>query len=110
MNTPLLLGLLLVATLLESTGDAVVRMGLAHAAWPARLALFGAGAALLFGYGVSLNLAPVDFSRVIGLYVATLFVVWQIVNVVAFRTLPDLPVLAGGVLIVAGGLVVTFWS
>ena len=100
---------LLAATSLEATGDAVVRMGLGQQAWLARGALFGAGAALLFGYGLCLNLAPLEFGRVVGLYIATLFLVWQVVNFFAFRSLPSLPVLVGGALIVAGGLIVTFW-
>ena len=37
-------------------------------------------------------------------------VAWQVVNFVAFRTAPGLPVLAGGALIIAGGCVVTFWE
>jgi small multidrug resistance family-3 protein len=110
VDKPLLFALLIVATVLESTGDAVVRMGLAQSSWPLRLLLFVAGAALLFGYGLSLNLAPAEFSRVVGLYLATLFVVWQIVNFVTFRTLPTMPMLVGGALIVAGGLMVTFWE
>jgi hypothetical protein len=65
--------------------------------------------ALLFGYGSILNLAPVEFSRVVGLYIAILFVVWQLINFVAFRTMPALPVMIGGALIVAGGALVTFW-
>ena len=64
---------------------------------------------MLFGYGLSLNLAPTDFGRVVGLYIALLFVMFQIVNFVAFRATPTLPILIGGALIVAGGLVVTFW-
>ncbi len=104
------LAFLIVATLLESFGDAVVRMALlgAHAG-AARIGLFGAGAALLFGYGLLLNLAPLEFGKVVGLYIATLFVVWQMVNFIAFRALPPLPVLVGGTLIVAGGLIVTYW-
>jgi len=69
-----------------------------------------AGAALLFGYGFSINLAPVEFRQVVGLYVATLFVIWQLINSLVFRTLPNLPILVGGTLIVAGGLIVTFWK
>ena len=65
---------------------------------------------MLFGYGYSLNLAPVDFKQVVGLYIATLFVVWQTVNVIAFRTWPTTPILIGGLFIVAGGLIVTFWK
>jgi small multidrug resistance family-3 protein len=57
-----------------------------------------------------LNLAPLPFERVVGLYIATLFLVWQIVTFVTFRTPPSLPVLVGGTLIVLGGLVVTFWT
>ena len=68
------------------------------------------GAALLFGYGYCLNLTPVEFRQVVGLYVAILFMVWQVINFAFFRTLPDLPILVGGALIVAGGLIVTFWK
>jgi hypothetical protein len=100
---------LIIATSLETFGDAIVRIGIGQAAWLPRSALFLAGAVLLFGYGFSLNLAPIDFSRVVGLYIATLFVMWQAVNLIMFRTPPGLPVLYGGVLIVVGGLIVTFW-
>jgi small multidrug resistance family-3 protein len=105
-----LLGLLVLATVLESIGDAVVRMGLGQNGPLARAALFAAGAALLFGYGLTLNLAPLAFGRVVGLYIAVLFVVWQIINFVVFRSLPTLPILLGGALIVAGGSIVTFWQ
>src|SRR5437588_11183930 len=100
---------LLLATSLEVSGDALVRMGIYNHAGIARLGLMLAGAALLFGYGFSLNLAPVEFRRVAGLSIATLFVIWQIINFIVFRTLPNLPVSLGGTLIVAGGLIVTFW-
>src|SRR5258708_40275761 len=56
-----------------------------------------------------LNWAPLPFERVVGLYMATLFCLWQVVTFVSFRTAPSLPILAGGTLIVAGGLIVTFW-
>jgi hypothetical protein len=101
---------LVAATILETFGDAIVRVGIGQTAWLPRSALFLAGALLLFGYGVSLNLAPVEFNRVVGLYIATLFVVWQVVNLIVFRSPPGMPVLLGGALIVAGGLIVTFWG
>ena len=110
MQKLIILLFLIVATSLESTGDALVRMGIAQQSLSARLGLFLSGAVLLFGYGFSLNLAPLEFGRVVGLYIATLFVVWQIVNFAAFRALPTLPVLAGGALIIAGGLIVSFWE
>ena len=72
--------------------------------------VFCIGAALLFGYGCFLNFAPLEFGKVVGLYIATLFVVWQVVNFFAFKTVPTLPILVGGALIIIGGLVVTFWD
>ena len=102
--------LLLVATLLEVSGDAVVRMALFNHAGLVRFGLFFAGATLLFGYGTLLNLAPLEFGQVVGLYLATLFVVWQVINFVAFRALPTLPIILGGLLVIAGGAIITFWK
>jgi small multidrug resistance family-3 protein len=103
-------GFLVAATILEALGDAIVRMGLHQHSFVPRVLLFLAGTTLLFGYGLSLNLAPLEFGRVVGLYIATLFVVWQIINFVVFRSLPDLPIFLGGALIIAGGGIVTFWG
>lgn len=105
---PLLL--LLVATMLEVSGDAVVRMAIYNHIGVTRLALFAAGAALLLGYGSFLNLAPFEFGRVAGLYIATLFVVWQAINFVAFRALPTMPIVVGGALIIAGGAIIAAWN
>jgi small multidrug resistance family-3 protein len=104
------LAFLLIATTPEVSGDAVVRMAIYDPVGPARLGLFLAGALLLFGYGSFLNLAPVEFRRVVGLYIATLFVVWQLINFIAFRTLSTMPILAGGALVIAGGAIITFWQ
>ena len=100
---------LITATALETVGDAVVRLGLMRDAWLPRGAFFAVGAAFLFGYGLSLNLAPVEFSRVVGLYIAILFVMWQVVNLVVFHDPPAAAVIVGGVFIVFGGALVTFW-
>jgi len=102
--------LLMIATTLEVSGDAVVRMAIYNHVGVGRIALFLAGAALLFGYGSFLNLAPIEFGRVVGLYLATLFVVWQAINFIAFRTLPTMPILVGGGLVIAGGAIITFWK
>jgi small multidrug resistance family-3 protein len=102
---------LVVATSMEALGDALVRRAIHDPLQaPARLGLLAAGGLLLLGYGTSLNLAPIEFSRVAGLYIATLFVIWQLVNFIVFRGLPSTPVLAGGALIVLGGLIVTYWK
>ena len=103
---------LVVATVLEVSGDAIVRIALhGHAGvTPIRISLFLLGGAMLFGYGSFLNLAPLEFREVVGLYIATLFIVWQIVNYAFFQTLPTVPNLVGGALIVIGGAVVSFWK
>jgi hypothetical protein len=102
--------LLLAATILEVSGDAVVRTAIYNHVGPARLGLFLAGAALLLGYGTLLNLAPLDFGQVVGLYLATLFVVWQVTNFLPFRAIPTLPIMLGGSLVIAGGAIITFWK
>jgi hypothetical protein len=102
--------LLLTATILEVSGDAVVRTAIYNHAGIARVGLFLAGAALLFGYGTFLNLAPLEFGQVVGLYLATLFIVWQVINFLAFRSLPTLPIIVGGALVIAGGAIITFWQ
>jgi hypothetical protein len=101
---------LMAATAMEASGDAVVRIGLFERTGAIRVGALAGGAALLFGYGVLLNLTPLPFERVVGLYIATLFLMWQAVSFVTFRTIPSAPVVVGGTLIVLGGLVVTFWS
>jgi small multidrug resistance family-3 protein len=101
--------LLLFATTLEATGDAAVRLAMYNHAGLIRATLFVAGAALLLGYGCFVNTPPVEFGRVVGLYIATLFLVWQFVSFMVFRALPGTPVLLGGTLVVAGGLITTFW-
>lgn len=110
MNPKLVVLLFLIAaTTLEVSGDAIVRTGLARAG-TVRIGLFVIGAAMLFGYGLLLNLAPLPFERVVGIYIATLFVVWQVIAYIAFRHTPGPAVFVGGALIVLGGLVVAFWG
>jgi hypothetical protein len=101
---------LVVATTAESFGDATIRVGLFEKTGVARVAAILGGAVLLLVYGLMLNLAPLPFARVVGCYIATLFLVWQLVAFSTFRALPGPPVLVGGALIVAGGLVVSFWK
>jgi hypothetical protein len=101
---------LIAATTLEVCGDAAVRIGLFNRVGLSRIAVVLGGGGLLLGYGMMLNLAPLPFERVVGLYLATLFVVWQFVAFVTFRALPTLPILTGGALIIAGGLIVSFWQ
>jgi hypothetical protein len=97
------------ATVFEATGDAIVRTAMHHQSLSARIGLFLLGYTLLAFYGTSLNLAPVEFATVTGMYVATLFVVFQIVNFAFFAALPTPSVLVGGAFILIGGLTVALW-
>jgi hypothetical protein len=75
-----------------------------------RVALMLAGALVLYGYGLTLNLGPLDWGRLVGAYVAVFFVVGQIINLVFFQTLPTLPIVIGGLFILTGGVIVTLWE
>ena len=102
---------LIAATMLEAGGDALVRTGLFNRAGMAKAGGLAMGAALLFGYGVMLNLAPQPFERVVGPLPRDAFPsVWQLISFIAFGSIPSPPVLIGGALIVAGGLIVSFWG
>jgi hypothetical protein len=105
------LGFVIVATVFEAVGDAVMRMALQNAyALPGRIALFGLASVLLAMYGLFLNLAPVEFATVTGIYLASLFVMFQIVNYLFFRHAPTSGVLLGGGFIVAGAAIIYFWK
>src|SRR6478735_2691248 len=92
----IIIGLLIIATTLEVTGDSLIRIGLGRSIPITKGSYFLAGAVLLFGYGLTLNLAPIEFHKVAGIYIATLFVVWQIISFIVFRSVPTLPIIAGG--------------
>ena len=100
---------LVAAALLEAGGDALLRKALLQSAGTARIVLFAAGAVVLLAYGTVANLAPLEFGQLVGFYIATLFVMWQLINFFFFGALPTLPILMGGALIVVGGLIVSFW-
>jgi len=106
------IALLAVAALLEAGGDAVLRTALfGHFGLTAfRIVLFVLGAAVLLGFGTFLNLAPLEFRDVVGLYIAVLFIVWQVINFAFFKTLPNSHTFIGGILIVSGGMLVSFWK
>ena len=102
--------IVLLATICEVSGDAIIRKCIYNYTGLTRISLFVIGAILLFCYGFFLNLAPVEFRQLVGLYIATLFIVWQIINYIAFRTVPGLPIIIGGAFVIAGGLIITFWK
>jgi hypothetical protein len=101
---------LLLASLLEAGGDAIVRIALKNSSGFSRVLLFVLGAAILFAYGWTVNAPPWDFGRLLGLYVVFFFVTAQLISWLAFHQPPGKAVLVGGVLIVAGGLVISLWE
>jgi hypothetical protein len=98
------------AALLEVSGDACFQSGMYQSTGAMRGVWLLAGAAVLASYGVFVNLPQWDFGKLLGVYVVLFFVMAQIVAKVRFHQTPTLPILAGGALIVAGGLVMTFWK
>ena len=101
---------LLIAASLEVLGDACFQSGLYRSTGTTKAVWFAAGVAILAGYGLFVNLPQWDFGKLLGVYVALFFLVAQIVAKVRFGQTPTMPIYVGGGLIVAGGLVITFWK
>jgi len=110
MAAPGYLLILLAAAVLEAGGDALVRLGLHTNSWLVRGSFFALGAVVLFAYGLTVNAPAWDFGKLLGIYVTLFFVVAQAINWWAFGVAPSLPILVGGGLILAGGLLITFWQ
>ncbi len=100
---------LFLAAVLEAGGDALVRTGLEASTLTRKLALFAAGAAVLYAYGYAVNAPRWDFGRLLGIYVVFFFVVAQAISWLAFSQKPSLPILVGGAFIVIGGLIISLW-
>lgn len=98
------------AAFLEVTGDACFQTGLYKATGGERGVWFLGGGVVLATYGIFVNLPKWDFGKLLGVYVVLFFLIAQIVAKVRFQQSPTPPILAGGALIVAGGLVITFWK
>jgi hypothetical protein len=105
-----ILAFIVAATIFEAVGDALMRIALHCHVLPGRIALFAGSALLLSLYGAFLNLAPVEFAEATGIYIASLFVMFQIVNYAFFRVTPSVGVLLGGALIVTGSFIVYLWK
>ena len=105
------LGFVILATIFEAVGDVLMRTALqSRYAMAGRIGLFGLASVLLALYGLFLNLAPVEFATVTGIYLASLFAMFQIVNYIFFRTVPTTGVLVGGCFIAAGSAIIYFWK
>ena len=109
MSGTVALLILAVAALLEAGGDAIVRSGLHASTFGARAGLILLGGAVLLVYGLVVNAPPWDFGRLLGVYVTLFFVAAQVIGYAAFGIIPSVPILVGGGLVAAGGLLMTFW-
>ena len=93
--------ILVLASVLEVGGDALVRIGLHSYGYS-----LAAGAFALFAYGILVNQSGVDFNRLMGIYISIFFVVSQVISLILFKQVPDDRLLLGGGFIVTGGLVI----
>jgi drug/metabolite transporter superfamily protein YnfA len=87
--------ILLCAALLEAGGDAIMRAGIHNATPDRRWLLILCGSLVLAAYGWTVSAPPWNFGRLLGAYVAILFVVAQAIAWIAFGQRPTLAVLVG---------------
>src|SRR5438128_11907672 len=106
-----ILAFVVTATIFEAFGDAIMRIALrSPIALPGRVGLFALASLLLALYGLFLNLAPIDFATVTGIYLASLFLMFQLVNYIFFRHAPTSAVLLGGSFILVGAAIIYIWK
>lgn len=101
--------LMVVAAALEILGDSYFQSAIHGSSGLPRWISCIAGAALLSLYGLVVNVPQWNFGSVLGVYVVFFFVGAQIVARVKFNQPTRLPVIVGGVMIMAGGLIISFW-
>jgi len=99
------LSILIIASAFEVGGDALIRKWLHGAVYFLLL-----GALLLTAYGTLINLAPMNFNRMMGVYIVLFFVASQLAGYWFFQEKMTLPLLVGGGFIVAGGMIIQFWT
>ena len=100
--------LLAIAAFLETYGDSCFQSALYRTSGMSRVLAFLGGALSLAAYGLVVNTPRWDFGKLIGVYVVLFFLLAQIVARIRFGQAPTLPILIGGALIVAGGVVISF--
>jgi small multidrug resistance family-3 protein len=108
MNRVTTIAILFLAASLEAGGDAIIRVGMHRSGTVARMVFFLLGAVALFAYGWTVNSPGWQFGRLLGLYVVFFFVMAQAISWIVFDQTPSPGVLAGGGLIISGGLVIVF--
>ncbi len=97
-------GIFLVAACLEVAGDALIRRGLKGAG----VGFIVAGFLLLGVYGLVVNTANLEFSRLIGVYIAVFSLMSILTGKFYFGESISTATWAGLAIIVLGGLVIQF--
>lgn len=98
---------LLLAAFLEAYGDSSFQTAFYRSSGMSRTIAFLGGAVSLAAYGLVVNAPRWDFGQLLGVYVVLFFLVAQVVARVRFGQTPTLPVVFGGTLIVAGGVIIS---
>jgi hypothetical protein len=104
------LAVLLTAALLEAYGDSCFQSGLYRSSGISRIFAFLVGAASLASYGLVVNAPRWHFGKLLGVYVVLFFLCAQVIARVKFGQTLTIPVIAGGALITAGGLIISVFG
>jgi drug/metabolite transporter (DMT)-like permease len=99
--------ILLLAAMLEASGDAIMRAGLHKTLLWQKICLFSLAGLVLFAYGWTVNSPPWDFGKLLGLYVVFFFLTAQAISWLFFRQVPSFSVVLGGMFIIAGGVIIS---
>ena len=97
------------ATIFEAVGDAIMRIALRSGNSPKRVLFFVLATVLLASYGASLNLAPIKFAEATGIYIGSLFIMFQLADYIFFKQTPTPAVMTGGAFIVVGSAIIGWW-
>ncbi len=100
------LTILILAAFLEVGGDAVIRSGLGRN----RVLMIAAGGLVLASYGLIINATELEFSRMMGLYIALFAIVSVIVGRLVFHESVNTPTLLGLALVTAGAILMQWGS
>jgi drug/metabolite transporter superfamily protein YnfA len=101
MSKVVRLSVMALAAILEVGGDAVIRKGLKGGG----LAFVGVGFLALGSYGVVVNLVPVDFSKLLGGYVAVFALASVVLGRLVFHEQASMTTWIGLAIIGVGSLV-----
>ena len=101
---------LMIAAFLEAYGDSSFQSALYRSSGSTRAFAFVIGAVSLACYGLVVNVPRWDFGRLLGMYVVLFFLCAQVIAWTKFRQAPTIPLIAGGALITAGGLIISIFG